>query len=249
VLIIRNWKDCRPIVTHGRLIERPIFKQINSDNKVIHTQDEVLKHIKYFAYAYLEPKVKTIPTTHDFEQEVLYVVGGQGKVVIENEEKEIGEGTFMLIPPNKNHTLINIHEFEPLEVLVLQEDVPEMSKDKSTKIVIKDYHDLPVITEHWCHINRHLLSQDDGLTKIHKVIIIRIEPNSISEPHSHPPDSDEVWYMLKGKCIHFLGRDVCIQKKGDAVACIPPEAQHCLINHTNQPVQYFYFAHYGRNPK
>jgi mannose-6-phosphate isomerase-like protein (cupin superfamily) len=244
MLIKRNWKDCPATVTHGRLIERPIFTQANkSDN--LPSQGAVLTHIKYFSRAYLEPKVSTISTIHEFEQEVIYVVGGQGKVVIGNKEQDISEGTFMLIPPGTNHVLLNIDELEPLEVLVLKEDVLESSKDKAANIIIKDYRDLPVITEHWCHINRHLLSLSDGLSMIHKVIIIKLEPNTISEPHSHRPNSDEVWYVLKGQCVHWLGRDVCVQQKGEAVACIPSEAQHCLINHTEQPIQFFYFAHYG----
>lgn len=70
---------------------------------------------------------------------------------------------------------------------------------------------------------------------------------NIGEPHSHVPGTEEVWYQLKGESILFFGKEIRKQKPGDAYM-IPPnnKVPHSNINPTNEPMQWFYFAKYGK---
>ena len=54
---------------------------------------------------------------HDFEH-LNYVITGMGAVVTETgEEREIGEGDFVLILPNEQHQYKNLADKEPLVII------------------------------------------------------------------------------------------------------------------------------------
>ncbi len=51
------------------------------------------------------PRGKETPShSHDYEHEI-FVMEGRGKVLIGNEEREMGEGDFIFIPPNVFHRM------------------------------------------------------------------------------------------------------------------------------------------------
>ena len=244
-MIIRNWLDCPSTVTHGAMIERTIFTKATLEN--LNKPGAILTYAKSFSRAYLEAGVATTPIAHEDEQEVLYITRGRGVIKLGEGKEEVGEGSIILVPPGLTHSLVNEAK-EPMELLRLVEEAPKALKTEGMKAVVRSYHNLPIYVGHWCHLVRRLLSREDGLIAIHSILIVEIEGMQIPEPHPHPPGTEEVWYLVRGRGIHWVGQEIRRQREGDAVACIPPEALHSLINHTRKPLQAFHFAHYGGRP-
>lgn len=243
---IRSWRQSLPTKSHGTLIERRIFSRINLGNPS--EPGAVMQHVKSFSRAILDGGVSTTPTIHETEQEVLYVVMGEGRIEAEGLVEKIWEGSCILIPPKVCHTIVNEGK-APLELLIVTEDVPKEAFDKvSKKAIVRNYHELPVsVGGHWCHISRKLFGSEDGLVTLHSVLVVSIDGMNIGEPHPHGPGTDEVWYQLKGTSLLFLGREIRRQHPGEAFM-IPPDGKtpHSSINDTDETMWWFYFAHYGK---
>jgi len=241
---IRGWRECTPTLSHGTLIEREIFTRIDPANPT--KPGAVMQHVKRFSRAILEGGVAMSPSEHDSEQEILHVTNGRGKIEAEGQVERLSEGSAVLVPPNVSHVIVNESQ-EPLELLVLVEDFPTSRGEKAREgILVRDYHSLPVsVGGHWCHIVRKLFTAEDGLAALHSVLVVSIDGMNIGEPHSHGPGTDEVWYQLKGDSLLFLGRQIRRQRVGEAFM-VPPDGEtpHSSINYTDQPAQWFYFAHY-----
>ena len=57
--------------------------------------------------------------THDFAEEILYVVSGHGRAISGDEEFEIGPGDVVFVPVGDVHYFVNTSETEPMETLWL----------------------------------------------------------------------------------------------------------------------------------
>jgi len=240
---IRSWRQSLPVESHGGLIERIIFSKINPANPS--QPGAVMQEVKKFSRAILEGFTATTPVIHESEQEVLYVANGKGRIETEGVAEKLTEGSAVLVPPKIFHTIIN-ETSNPLELLIVVEDVPNEAMDNVGKrIVVRNYHALPVsVGGHWCHIVRKLFGSEDGLITVNSVLMVSIDGMNIGESHPHNPGADEVWYQLKGTSLLYLGREIRRQHPGDAVM-IPPDGRtpHSSINGTEEPMQWFYFRH------
>jgi mannose-6-phosphate isomerase-like protein (cupin superfamily) len=245
-LYIRSWRQSLPKSSHGTLIERRIFSRMNPD--IPKEAGAVMQHVKSFSRATLDAHVATAPTVHENEQEIFYIVAGEGRIETEGFMEKIWEGSGILVPPKLSHTIVNEGKV-PLELLIVTEDVPQEALDKvSKKAIVRNYHGLPVsVGGHWCHIVRKLFGTEDGLVTLHSVLVVSIDGMSIGEPHPHGPGTDEVWYQLKGTSLLFLGREIRRQQPGVAFM-VPPDGKtpHSSINDTDETMWWFYFAHYGK---
>ncbi|MEM2905757.1 MAG: cupin domain-containing protein [Candidatus Bathyarchaeia archaeon] len=243
---IRDWRQALPTESHGALIERRIFSKVDPANPS--KPGAVMQNVKSFSRAVLEGYVATTPTAHEGEQEILYVADGEGRIESQGITEKLSEGSAVLVPPGVSHVIVN-ETRNPLELLVLTEDVPPESMSKvGERVVVRNYHTLPVsVGGHWCHVVRGLFGSNDGLVTLHSVLVVSIDGMNIGEPHAHGPGTDEVWYQLKGTSLLFLGREIRRQHPGEAFM-VPPDGQtpHSSINDTDEPMQWFYFAHYGR---
>jgi uncharacterized RmlC-like cupin family protein len=243
-LWISSWHDNMPVKGHGSMIENPILSPGNPQNPS--APGAVLKWASRFNRAQLEPGARTPVITHENEQEILYVVRGEG--VFQSGEKKsevLSPGIAILIPAGVPHSIGNSSATAPLEVLWLAEQLdPDASPAK--ELIIRDTKSLPVVVgAHWIHVGRIVFGKQDGLTKIHAVNIATIPAMSIAEPHSHGIDQEEVWYQMHGNSYLFLGRTLRLQQEGTAFMC-PPDGHtpHSSINTTNEPVDFFFFAHW-----
>ena len=240
-MIVRNWMNCPSSFSHGNIIVRTILTK--EDPQAPGKEGAVLRHIESFSRTYLEPLVSSVPTAHENIQEVFYIVSGKGTVEVGDIKRGVREGDGILVPPGLTHSFVNEQEDEPLEMLILVEKAPEGAEVRKDPL-IRNYRENPLGQGHWTHLVHPLFVRNDGLTMLHNVLIVRIEAMQTPDQHGHGENTDEIWYMLKGSGVHVMGRDVCVQKPGDAVACYPSALVHSLINHTEEPLQIFYFAHY-----
>jgi mannose-6-phosphate isomerase-like protein (cupin superfamily) len=230
-------------LTHGNIIQRVIFTKEDPQNS--RKEGAILHFIDSFARGYLEPGVASVPHVNEGIQEVFFVANGDGKLTTGDHEQRLREGDGILIPPGVEHAFVNDRDV-PLELLILVESVPEGTSITNTTPLIRNYRETPLGQGHWTHIVHKIFGPDDGLVQLHSVLIVRIEPMQTADTHGHGANMDEIWYMWRGQGIHVVSREICIQTPGTAVSVCPSDPGHSLINHTEEPLQVFYFAHYAR---
>lgn len=238
----RHWMECPSTLTHGSIIQRVIFTKKDSENPC--KDGAVMNHIDSFARGYLEAGVSSTPHINEGIQEMFFVAGGSGRLVAGADNLAIKDGDGILMPVGIEHTFINDGN-EPLELLILVETVPP-GFTPLTKPLIKNYRDSPLSQGHWTHLVHGLIYKTEGFAVINNTIIVQIEAMQTADNHGHPDTMDEIWYMWKGTGVHVVSKEVCIQTPGTAVSVAPSDPGHSLINHTTEPLQVFYFAHYGR---
>jgi mannose-6-phosphate isomerase-like protein (cupin superfamily) len=232
-----------PVQGHGSMIENPILSPGDPQNPS--APGAVLKWASRFNRAQLEPGAQTDVITHENEQEVLYVVRGEGTFQSGGRSESIGPSLAILIPAGVPHSLGNTSTTAPLEVLWLAEQLDD-GVSPAKELILRDTRKLPIaVGAHWVHVGRTVFTKHDGLAKIDAVNIATIPAMSIAEPHSHGVNQEEVWYQMHGSSYLFLGRTLRLQQEGTAFMC-PPDGctPHSSINITNNPVDFFFFAHW-----
>jgi len=173
--------------------------------------------------------------------------------------ERINEGTAILVPPKVPHVIVNDSD-QPLELLIVTEEVsPSAMTHVRKEILVRNYKLQPISVGYWSHIVRKLFKssfisqkgeEEVGLAAVDSVLIVSLDGMTIGRPHPHGPGSDEVWYQMKGDSLLFLGDKIMRQHAGEAYMC-PPDGQtkHSNINDTDQPMQWFYFAHYDEETR
>ena len=246
----RHWLDCPCSLTHGNVIQRMIFTKEDaaSASKPEDPKKEgaILRFIDSFSRGYLEPGTSSVPHINEGIQEVFFVAGGSGDLVSAGQKQRLKEGDGIIVPPGVEHTFVNEHEF-PLELLIVVESVPEDVLPKNKAPLVRSYRESELLPSHWTYLVHSVFGQEDGLVHLRDVLVVGIEPMQTGDTHGHGPDMDEIWYMWKGQGVHVVGREVCVQTPGTAVSVCPSDPGHTLINHTEEPLQTFYFCSLDKN--
>ena len=245
-MYIGSWKNSFPVATHGTMVERPILTKGDPLNPA--KPGACLSLCSRFSRGILEGHVVTEPVRLSNEQEILYIIRGTGRIKAGTKYMDISEGNAALIPPDIEFTIENLSS-DPMDLLVLVEPFPE-GKIPRKDILVRNANTQPVHAGgHWAHIVRGLFGENDGLGILHSVIIVSIDGMNIGEPHSHVAGTEEVWYQLKGTSIAYLGKEIRNQEPGTAYM-VPPDNKtvHSNINPGDEPMVWFYFAHYGQRP-
>jgi quercetin dioxygenase-like cupin family protein len=245
-MIIRSWLESDSVITHGNLVEWVMLTRAHAGDPG--KPGRVLSHLVSISRAILDPECSSFPTCHTSLQEVFYVVKGKGRITVEEEQHPVRDGDTILIPSTSCHTLTNSEE-EPMELLVVLGDVPsEKMGTAAEKLVIRNWRQAPVSKGHWNHLVRQLLTASDGLANISQIILVDIEGMRVCEPHSHPPKGDELWYLLEGEVLHWVGQEFRVQRPGSVVPAYPSDLTHTQINATDKLAKFFYVARYGTEP-
>ena len=94
---IVNRRDSAPFVTKDGSEIRSILDRTNSS-----AVNQSL------AEATLPPGARTQPHVHPHTEEIYYILRGAGRMTVGAEEREVGPGDGILIPPGARHTIQNI---------------------------------------------------------------------------------------------------------------------------------------------
>jgi len=84
-----------------------------------------------------------------------------------------------------------------------------------------------------------LLSENDLKSKGNLVQIVKVDKKTNIEPHYHKKAS-EIFFILKGNGILFVGNDKQRRKEGDIIFCEPGEI-HGVINDTDDEFVWLVF--------
>ena len=103
-----NWRDAHPTITHQsgldwRLLSSATKTSGDIEESGLDPQCRCLKAITYVSYAKLQPSLSYEPHHHDNHEEVYYIINGNGKIKIGNEETRLRDGDIVYIPENTTH--------------------------------------------------------------------------------------------------------------------------------------------------
>ena len=118
-------------------------------------------YIRYSRYWSL-----TTPTSLEGEQEILFILSGKGTITAREKTIDLFKGITVLVPANLNFTLQNTGE-EKLTMYLVNNPIPEGFRPNN-ELLVRDKNKLTIVTTtvHWCHIDRILLTTQDGLGTI-----------------------------------------------------------------------------------
>lgn len=240
-----TWEGVSPYTTHGTLAERDILTKCDGDPMKPPRKGAVLKYINRFTHATLASNTSTAPTTLKGEQEIFYVLSGKGTIKAGKKTADLYPGICVLMPANLNFTLTGAGS-EPLTMLLVNEPIPAGFRPNKDMLV-KDENTLPIDSTdgHWCHVVKYLFETDAGLGSLERVLTVSLDPMTIAHPHSHPAGTEEVWTVIQGTTLAWVGKQLREQPAGIGYL-VPPNGNtpHANMNTSDKPAKFFYFARY-----
>lgn len=235
------WQDSPPRHTHGSLIERDILTQ--GDPSTPTTKGAVLLYASRFTHATLFTGSSTVPTALSGEQEIFYVLTGEGIISGGGVTADLYPGVGALVPQNIEFILTNTGDV-PLTMYLLSDPVPAGFAG-NTDIVTVDENKRPWNegNPHWVGLSKPLFSKNNGLATIGNIITVRFDPMTMFQPHSHREGQEEVWTTVYGETYFLLGKEIRCQPTGTAYY-IPPTGStpHANFNVSDSMCKLFYFS-------
>jgi mannose-6-phosphate isomerase-like protein (cupin superfamily) len=253
-LFISDWQGSLPRFEHGSLVLRDIL--VRGDNFAPTQKSAVLRAANFFAYGRLPAGASTTPSRLAGQQEVYYVLGGEGEIAAGGDTAKLRKDIAVLMPAGVEFVMKSTGN-EALTMYVINEPTPGGFHPKD-KMLVKDEAAARVRTPaaadpyivggasgHWAHVVRELFSPADGLATEQSVITVTVNPLTMGEPHPHRPGQEEVWAAVDGTSLILMGTELRIQKPGMAYM-LPPDGAtiHSNINYGDQPVKFLYFARF-----
>jgi mannose-6-phosphate isomerase-like protein (cupin superfamily) len=242
-LLMSSWKENKPYLTHGVLQECDILTPGDPLNPP--KRGALLKYMKRFTYATLNPGDKTTPVTLSGEQEIFYVLSGKGRMGASMKTYEISAGAAVLVPEGLGFTIENTGS-EVLCMYLICEPVTKDFKPRKD-IFIRNENELTYRSTngHWSHMAKELIMEKDGLSVLQAVLTVTFAKMTIGHPHSHDATygAEEVWTAISGTSVAWIGKQIRMQPPGTAYI-IPPNGTtpHSNINTNDGEIKLFYFA-------
>jgi mannose-6-phosphate isomerase-like protein (cupin superfamily) len=240
-LYINHWRNSLPHEGHGGLIERDILTP--GDPLKPQKKGAVLKYLKAYKRAVLQPQTNTVPFKGEKEQVFFYVMAGTGRVEAGGKRAEVEDGTAVVVPAGVEYRLFNPGD-QQLEMLMVAEEVPP-GFIPNTDISVGSYHDsVPYVGMHWAHIGRGFVYDvPPKFANPMGFAAVSIDNFDIAQPHVHGPGCEEIWCQVKGKSLLLFGNRLFDQEPGEAFL-IPPnnKVPHSSINHTGEHMLWLYLG-------
>jgi len=236
-MFMNSWQNSIPFNSHGSLTERAILTRWDGNPLKPERKGQVLEYINRLSRATLDPRTSTTPVTLAGEQEIFYIMSGEGLVKAGGETIELRKGALVVIPEQLEFTVTNTGD-EHLTMYLINEPVPEGYEPKQ-KVTFNYEDELPLrskgfITVHWSHNGRGGIR--GATASVGRLIFNAM---TIGQPHSHVPGWEEVWLVTEGTNLAWLGKEIRWQYPGTAYR-IPPSGftPHSNINTTEEPVRF-----------
>lgn len=240
-LYINHWRNSLPHEGHGGLIERDIL----TPGDPLHPprKGAVLKYLKAYKRAVLQPRTNTVPFKSDKEQVFFYGMAGRGRVEAADKKTEIGDGFAVVVPAGLEYRFFNTGA-DQLEMIMVVEEIPA-GFVPNTEISVGSYRDsVPYVGMHWAHVGRGFVYDvPPKFANPMGFAAVSIDNFDIAQPHVHGPGCEEVWCQVKGKSLLLFGNRLLWQEPGEAFL-IPPnnKVPHSSINHMGEHMLWLYLG-------
>lgn len=251
-MFMGDWRDSLPRHVYGSLVLRDILT--HGDNYAPPQPGAILQAANYLAYGRLVPQDSTVPTTLEHEQNVFYIVGGNGEISAGGKTVTLHRDIAIFIPANVEFVMKNTGN-DDLRMYVISEPTPPgfvpgkqmLVADERQVEVRKPMYASPYTLQnasgHWAHVVRDLFSRTDGLATIGDIITVEINPLTMGEPHPHNPGQEEIWASINGDSLAFLGTELRVQHPGMAYMIRPDRNMtHSNINAGDTVVKFLWFS-------
>ena len=88
------------------------------------------------------------------------------------------------------------------------------------------------------------------MANLTNLLIVTQDASTIGSPHAHIPLWEEIWYKIEDDALMYVGSEVRKMPNGCGYLA-PPDGQtpHSVINVSDKPTRYFYFAYYKLDKK
>lgn len=184
----------------GTVAYRPIFGAGDSEAKQ-------LKGIARYGELRVEPGAASAAVSYPAEEQIYYILEGQGAVLYEGAETPVRAHDFLYLPPNVRHGMRN-SSAAPLRLLVMGFRIPSWAKVQSTpKLMLANAADVKPVTlaSHGPTVLFELLmgtteSTRDKLSAANQMaslFIMDFSPGGTNIPHHHETE-EEIYYVLRG---------------------------------------------------
>ena len=238
-----NWRESMPKKTHGAMIERDILTRGDPLNPV--SKGAVLKYATRFTRASIGAYETTSPTTLKGEQEIFYVLSGNGTVTAGNITADLYPGIAVLMPANLEFTMKNISD-ETLTMYLVAEPVPEGFRVNDEMLVVdENKQQWNKGNPHWVGLSKPVFSTQSGLSTLTSIITVQFDPMTFFQPHSHSEGIEEVWTAISGDIYFLLGKQIRHQPPGTAYLIAPDgKTPHANFNVSDERIKLFYFSRF-----
>ena len=247
-MYFNNWKNSVPFNTHGAITERAILSSWDGDPLKPERKGEVLVFWDSLSYGTLDAGAVTTPFAPKDGQEVFYIYSGKGEITSKGKTYDLQNGVFVLVPVNVEFTMKNTGD-EVMSMYIMREPLPDGFKPKKA-IVVKDekkmeYRDQGYLGVHWAHNGKNVFSGEDGLAELERVNLITFNAMTIGQPHAHGPGVEEVWCVVEGRNVEWLGHHVRWMDVGTGFL-VPPTGftPHSHINSGEEPLKLLYVSRF-----
>jgi len=240
-LYINHWRNSLPVEGHGGFIERDILTP--GDPSRPPKKGAVLKYIKAYKRAALEPRCSTQSFKSDVEQLFLCVFSGSGRAEAGGQAVAIEPGMAVFLPAGLAYRFANPGDGN-LELIMVVEEVPAGFAPNG-RMSVGDYRvTLPGVGMHWAHIGRGFTwDTPPKFANPMGFAAVSIDAFDIAQPHVHGAGCEEVWCQLQGTSLLLFGNRLLRQEPGEAFL-VPPNKKvpHSSINPSDGPMLWLYMG-------
>ncbi len=240
-LHINHWRNSLPQEGHGGLIERDILTP--GDPLKPPRKGAVLKYLKAYRRAVLQPQTNAGPFKSSTEQVFFYVTAGTGRVEAGGKKAGLEDGFAVFVPAGLECRLFNPAD-EQLEMIMVVEEVPPGFVPNAEISLGSTRDSIPDVGMHWAHIGRGFVYDvPPKFANPMGFAAVSIDNFDIAQPHIHGPGCEEIWCQVKGKSLLLFGNRLFEQEPGEAFL-IPPNRKvpHSSINPTGEHMLWLYLG-------
>ena len=158
----------------------------------------------------------------DGRQEVLYVVEGEGGLLLGDERHELAPETGVFLAAGEQYAVENRGPADLVVLSVMTAGKPVDGEGRKVTVRYADQPELPASTE---RTYRYVINEDAGCVDITQFVGL-VQPSK-APMHSHP--YDEVGYIIEGEGFAHIG-GLSTPLKAGSCFHLPPDEVHCIEN-------------------
>lgn len=179
-------------------------------------QADLLNGVVRFGELTVEPQGRSSVVSYPSEEQIYYILEGEGKLIYGDEQFPIRQNDFMYLPIGVRHGVINNSNL-PIRLLVMGYSVPsdmEVKPAEGLQIANTEDVELQVLGYHGPTTRYQLLmgtteSDRDKLACAYQMVslfIMDFLPTGTNIPHRHETQ-EEIYYVLRGNGHMVAGLD------------------------------------------
>jgi mannose-6-phosphate isomerase-like protein (cupin superfamily) len=209
-MFMGNWRNSMPRIMHGNMVFRDMLTSLQGPDNLHPTRKgAVLEWSTAVSHATLEPGASAWYVDKQLEgvQQVFVVNSGAGTITSGNKTTALTKGVSFIITPGLNFRIASTGK-EYLTFYVVTEKLSAGTTPNKELVVVDNRGEAPFMRVHWAHIDRPLITTQNGMAQYGAFTEVKIDAMTMSQPHSHDPNVEEIWIATDGDIELFLGKQI-----------------------------------------